>query len=192
MNLERIGYPLVIVSALAGLFVWLRKPGTINTVVGGNGFDPGRWSGQAAGFEPRDYIMDLRGGPLDPAYLAAATKNLFSSDPESNPLSAPAVPDYLTENVIGYGQSITPSYMMESHGGCGCGGSCGGSGGCGSGSGGCNGCKSKCASECNTGVRFQDGRGGCMSPETKIPDYLPIGAWMGNLNQIGFQPNQSA
>jgi hypothetical protein len=158
--IEKIGYPLIIFGAVLAIWAFFRKStNAALTYVSGNGIDPGRWSEHAAG-AVNAYIAEIPDYALNPGYIASAIRHPFANTSAAQSDGTPAstaVPSYITYN--------TPSLMPpetgngHAHGGCGCGGGCG--------------CEPKCKSDCQSNVRYSDGRGMCMSNDQKIPEPWP-------------------
>lgn len=164
MTLEKFTHPLIIVSAVAGLWILLRRPSeTVSTIREFSGFDPGRWNGEGIA-EVSQYLARPAWG-TDPGYVHSAFRNPWQSDPSE---------DVVVTDMIGSGGENVPSYMdynmnapntsvllnppKDTHGDCGCGGSC---------------CESKCGSDCQYGVSLNGGHGSCLVPETGLD--IPMG-----------------
>jgi len=161
-NIERFGYPLIVVAAVASIWYALRRRDTFNPA-SPVALDHTDASG---GFGlPPQYLADPATLALSPEYIAATTADPYNpgngvgSSPYANStgdLSAntqgtaslrPLLQLYQTGSMDG----ISNGYVSP-------GSKCGGcSGGCG--------CKPKCKTDCATNVRFTDGRGTCMAQE---------------------------
>lgn len=162
MNWEKFGYPLIVAGSLAGVYMLLRRPEVAAAnplVIGSNltpfGIDPGSWFAQGD-TQLQQYLAAVPDYPLNPGYVARATRNPLATDPASGNPYAGNAPGYITYN---QGAPSTPYGLpnADDHSDCGCG--CGGSGGC----------EPKCSSDCDFNAQFADSRGTCLQPEYNIP-----------------------
>jgi hypothetical protein len=169
-SLEKIGYPLMIFAAIVAIWAWFRTSTTkALTYLGGQGFDPGRWTGDTT--QTPAYLAGVpESVVLDPAYIGALISHPYANDGQTAlPTGAPAsgyAPGYVIYNTAGRTNPALVTGYSDRPGASpgGCGGGCSGS---------CGGCEPKCKTACNSNVRFTDGRGMCQSNPAYIPPAWP-------------------
>lgn len=160
MTAEKIGYPLMVLGALAGIYALFRKPAitqVFNSAVG-VGSDPELNTGIGAA---NLYHANVPNYPLDIRYVNAALSNPYSAI-IGDPNDMSGTPSAFQDDLNAAYNNTADVRVSAGHGGksdgCGCG--CGG---------GCSDNKDKCGGKpCPSNVSFSDG-GQCLAPETLIP-----------------------